>query len=352
MNFIQKLSKVQIPFLTGFKLYFDFGTYKTQIAIKDKGVVLKEATALGFNKRVREYIFFGTEARVITGKVPDFIEIVHPLVAGVISDFDAQVALIKRFIERGVAPYRRSKIIRLNFEAIVNVPEVATEIEQKAVEEVLYKAGASQVHLIEKPIANAVGAGFNIFAHRPIFVIDMGGGLIEIAILSGGGTVMQKTLKTGGEQMNKIIAHYCYLKHGIILGDITCDTLKVKLLNFVDRDITMVVRGKSLETGLPKSVKIKSGDIKEALQPQIHQIIDAAKEVIEASPPEVIDEIYESGIILCGGLAQVPGLDKYISRELKLETHAAPHPDDITIKGLMKIGESREMLSRLRIHLP
>lgn len=352
MNFISKLSKFQLPFLMGFRLYFDFGTSKTEIAIKDKGIVLKEATALGFNKRIHEYIFFGNEARAIIGKVPDFISIVHPMVNGVISDFDGQVALIKKFISRGVSPYRRSQFIRLNFAALSAVPSIATEIEQKAVEEVLFKAGASQAHLIEKPLANAVGAGFNIFAHRPIFIIDLGGGLIEIAIISGGGIVIQKTLKTGGENMNKLIANYCYLKHGIVLGDITCNELKEKLFNFVDKDTTMVVRGKSLETGLPKSVKIKSSDIKEALLPQIHQVIDAAKEVVEAAPPEVIDAVYESGIILVGGLAQIPGLDSFMARELKLETHAYNHPEDTTIRGLVKIGESREMLSKLKIHLP
>ncbi len=352
LNFIEKIGKIKLPFLSRFQVYFDLGTSEIRIAIKEKGVVLREPTVIGQNLRTGEFIFFGREAKAIIGKVPDFIKILKPIVNGIISEFDAQVALTQRLLTKALNPYNGSSILKPGIEAVVAVPYVATEIEQKAVEEILYKAGASSVHLIEKPLATAIGCGFNIFAHKPILVVDMGGGLVEMAIVSGGGIVSQKTLKTGGEQMNKLIYNYIYLKHGLILGEMTCEELKLGLLNFQQTDKAMIVRGKSLETGLPKSVKVKTQDIQEALLAPINQIVDGIKELIEMSLPEVIDEVYTQGIILTGGLAGIPGIDKYFNSELKMKIELSPNIDSSTIFGLMKVGRRKETLHRLALHLP
>ncbi len=349
-NFIENFKKINIPFLSSFHIYIDFGTTNTRIAIKDKGIVLIEPTYLGYNKKVKEFIFFGKEAKSIIGKVPDFINIVNPLVNGIISNFDAETALVANLIRRSVYPYfGKSSFIKPPITATVAVPFIATEIEQKAVEEVLYKVGVAKVNLIEKPVATAIGCGFNIFAHKPICIVDMGGGLIEINIISGGGIVVQKTLKTAGDHMNKLIYHYIYLKHGLILGENTCEDLKIKLLNFQDDDKTLVVRGKSLETGLPKSVKAKSSDIKEALLTNFNQIIDAVKEIVELSPPEVVDEIYNQGIVLAGGLAKIPGIDNFFATELKIKASLAENSDLSTITGLVKIGRRRDTMDKLKI---
>src|SRR5690606_37691326 len=141
-----------------------------------------------------------------------------------------------------------------------SAPTIATEIEQKALEEALEKSECTNVTVIEKALATAAGCGYDIFSHEPHFIIDLGGGLIELSIISGGGIVAQRTLKTAGENMNKLIANYIYLKHALILGEMTCEDLKIQLLNFTDEDKSINVRGKSLETGLPKSAKIKSSD--------------------------------------------------------------------------------------------
>lgn len=353
INFIQNLSKIQLPFLSHLSLYVDLGTTNTRIAVKDKGVVLQEPTYLGFNKKTREYIFFGGEAKRIVGKVPEFIQIIRPMVNGIISEFDAEVALIKKFIDRGVSPYRSSyPFLKPGFEAVVAVPSIATEIEQKAVEEVFYKLGISRVYLIEKALATATGTGSNVFLHKPSLTVDLGGGIVEMAVISGGGVVMQKTLRTAGEHMNKLIYNYIHLKHGIILGETTCEDLKTTLFTFLGEEKTATVRGKSLESGLPKSVKIRSSDIKEALLLSMNQIVDGIKELVELSPPEVVDEIYTNGIVLTGGLASVPGIDTYFSEELKLKIHLPPNRELATIHGLMRIGRRRETLQRLRILLP
>lgn len=347
-NSIRNILKFKLPFLSMFDVCLDFGTSNTRIAVKEKGIVLREPTFLGLNNKTREYIFFGQEAKTIVGKTPDFVKIIRPVVSGVISDFDAQTILIKNFFEKSVDPYLTSyPFLKPRLRAIASVASVATEIEQKAVEEVLLKIGFSTVHLIEKPLATAAGCGFNILSHHPHLIVDMGGGLIESSIVSGGGIVAQKSLKNAGDHLNSRIANYAYLKHGIILGDATCESLKLSLLNFKGEEKTMMVRGKSLENGLPKSVKINSTDVKEALLANFNQIIDAVKELIEISPPEVVDFIFNRGIVLTGGLARIPGMDRFFSTELKFDAIVIDNPADVTIHGLIRLAKSEDDLSKL-----
>lgn len=347
-NFIRNLRKIQLPFVTSMRTYFDLGTANTRIAVKEKGIVLREPTYLGYNTRTKDYIFFGSEAKTIVGKTPDFIKIIRPVVNGILSDFDAEVALTAKFIEKAVSPYyAQNRFIKPTLTALASIPPIATEIEQKAVEEALNKAGCSTVYLIENPLATAAGCGFGIFSHHPYFIIDLGAGLIELSIISGGGIVAHKSLKNGGEHMNKLIGNYMYLKHGVILGERTSEELKVELLNFGSEDKTMTVRGKSLETGLPKSVRIKSSDIKEALLSNFNQIIDAAKELIELSPPEIADEVFNNGITITGHLAGIQGIDSFFSEELKVEVYLAEHYADATIYGLMYLDRQPDNLYKL-----
>lgn len=348
-NFIQYFRNIKIPFIFPLQIYCDLGTSNTRIAVDQKGIVLREPTYVGYNKKTKEYVFFGEEAKSIIGKVPDFISILRPMTNGVICDFDAETALIKSFIDTALSPYYKHRLIKPPIEAIVSISSIATEIEQKALKESLMKAGVSYVRLIEKSVAAAVGCSFNIFAHKPSFIIDIGGGVVEITIISGGGIVVQKSVKNAGEHMNKLIYNYIYLKHGIIVGETTCEKLKTELLNITDSDKAMVVRGKSLETGLPKSVKIKSSDIKEALLTSIHQIIETVKELIEIAPPEIVDEIFKEGIILSGNLANAPGLGDFFGKELQMKVITAKNPQDVVVNGLMGLGKNREYLHRLEI---
>lgn len=347
-NFIQSLQKIKLPFFSSFDVCFDLGTSNTRIAIKDKGKVLSEPTYVGLNTSSKEYIFMGSEAKAIVGKTPNFVKNIRPVVNGVISDFDAEVSLINRFMLKAVNIYLKNFIfLKPQLRAIASVPYSATEIEQKAVEEVFLKTGFSSVFLLEKPIAAAVGANINIYYHHPHLLMDLGGGLTEISIVSGGGIVAEKTLKIAGENMNHILANYVYLKYGIVLGETTCEHLKIYLLNFSDENKTFTVRGKSLENGLPKSVRIRSSDVKEALFGHFSQIIDGVKELIEVSPPEVVDEIYERGILLTGGLANIQGIDRFLASELKIDVLISSDPDDAVIKGLLKISNNPEVLVKL-----
>src|SRR3989344_4878765 len=186
-NFIQSLQKIKVPFFSTFDVCFDLGTSNTRIAIKNKGKVLKESTYVGFNIATKEYIFFGSEAKSILGKTPEFVKIIRPVVNGVISDFDAETALVHKFMEKSVHIYLKGmSLLKPQMRALASIPYVATEIEQKAVEEILLKLGFSSVFLIEKPIAAAIGSGINVFYHHPHLIVDMGGGITEMSIVSGG----------------------------------------------------------------------------------------------------------------------------------------------------------------------
>jgi rod shape-determining protein MreB len=348
VSIIKKLTNFQLPFLTPFKVYIDLGTSNTRIAIKNKGIVLREPTFLGYNARIKEFIFFGTEAKTIVGKTPDFIQIVRPIVNSILYDFDASVSFLHHCMNKAVDPYLAEyRFIKPPIQGVSSVPTVATEIEQKALEEALLKTDCSDAVVIEKALATAAGCGYDIFSHEPHLIIDMGGGMIELTIISGGGIVSQKVLKTAGEHMNKLIGNYTYLKHGIVLGEATCEDLKIKLLNFTTEEKTINVRGKSLETGLPKTVKLKSSDIREALISQFHHMSDAAKELIELSPPEVADSIYKNGIALTGNMAAIKGIDTFFVQELQIDSFVVEHYMDATIHGMMKLDSDNETIYRL-----
>lgn len=348
MNLLKVFDNLQTQFISGFKIYLDLGTSTTRIGAADKGVILKEPSYLAYNSLAHEYIFFGDEAKNILGKTPEFLTIVRPMISGIVSDFDAEVALVKKFLERSIHPYMNQYfLLKPPLTALATFPSIATEIEQKAVEEVALKAQCTTVTLIKKPLATAAGCGINILSHTPHLIVDMGGGLIEISIVSGGGIVAAKTLKNAGEHMDKLIGSYAYLKHGITLGEATCKKLKIECFNLDNKDGVMLVRGKSLENGLPKSVKIRTGDIKEALINSFAQVADAVKDLIEFSPPEVVDEIFDSGMYLTGGLSSVSGIESFFKEELKIEVVKPPHFADASIYGLIAIDKQKDLLNRL-----
>ncbi len=345
---IKKIKSLRIPFFSSLRIYFDMGTTMTRIGISQKGIVMRDATFLGYSNRVKEYIFFGNEARAIIGKTPDFISIIRPITSGILYDFDAAVAYIQYLLKTSVHPYLKNYIlIKPPLTGITAAPSIATEIEKKALVESLEKAGCTTVHLVERALATAAGCGYDIFSHEPHMIIDFGGGLIELSIVSGGGIVSQRTLKTAGEQMNKLIANYAYFKYALVLGELTCEDIKIKLMNFTTDQKHLNVRGKSLETGLPKTVKISSADIREALAGQFHQVIDAAKELLELAPPEIADAVYKNGIALTGNLASFEHIEQFITKELGIDAFRVEHYEDATLIGLMKLDQNPERMYQI-----
>lgn len=345
-----KISAFSSRFLGSADVALDLGTSMTRIAIYGKGVSLREPTYIGLNTKTNEYLFFGEEAREIYGKAPNFIRVVRPFENGIIADFDANVLLVRHFLEQSVYPFFLNKsFLKSKLTGLAAVPAASTEVEQKAIQESLVKAGLSEAELVEKPLAYAVGAGLPVFSHAPIFVIDMGGGLVEMAVTIMGGIVEHKSTKNAGRHMDKLIINYIHLKYGVIIGEGTAESLKISLLTFSDEQKVITVRGKSLENGLPKSIRVKTGDIREALAGNFNQIIDMAKELIETVPPELIDGIIKNGVVLTGGLALIPGLESLVSNDLKIPAAVADNPQEATINGLMKLLDDKEILKKILI---
>ncbi len=349
-NILSQMKKIASFFYSNFEVALDLGTSNTRIAINGKGIVLREPTYVGFDTKNNNYLFFGAEAKEIQGKAPNYINIIRPIENGIIADFDAGVALMLYFLKKSIHPFILNKgFLKQKLVCYTTVPSSSTEVEQKALEESLLKSGFAEVYLIEKPLATALGIHHSIFSHKPVFVIDMGGGIIEIAIITLGGIVIQKINKLAGEHMDKLIYNYLHLKYGVIVGEHTAENLKINLFNFTDENKTLTIRGKSLENRLPKSIRVKSNDIKEALIGQFNQIVDMIKEVLEATPPEIINEIVKHGIILTGGLANIKAVNNFFVDELKIPVVIQESPQESTIKGLLKLMNNKEKLKRILI---
>jgi rod shape-determining protein MreB len=347
-NFIHSITKLGTSIFKELTIAVDIGTSNTRIAITEKGIVLREPTYIGHNTKTGEYLFFGEEAKEISGKAPNFIEVTRPIQSGIISDFDANVLLMKHFLDKSVFPFfLNQKLFKSKISAYAAVPISSTEVEQRAIQESLIKAGVSDVKLVEKPLATAYGAHMPIFSNKPIFHIDMGGGIIEIAVIIMGGIVTQRIMKMGGDYMDHAIYNYLHLKNGIIIGDQTSENLKIQLFSFENSDDVITIRGKSLENGMPKSLRVKSSDIKESLANIFNQIVDTVREVLETVPPEIIDGIIKNGIVLSGGLANIKGIDTFFSQELKIPIVIPENPHDATIRGLLNLTKNPEKLKSI-----
>lgn len=327
----------------------DFGTSITRIGIEDKGIVLREPSFVGYNMKTNQAIFFGQEAKDIYGKAPEYIKVVKPIENGIISDFDASVVLIAEFLKKAVYPYYSQTFIKKGLAAFTVVPTTSTEVEQKALQEACLKAGFQEAFLIEKPLVAAYGSDLPVFSKSPVFIIDIGGGMIEIAIIIMGGIVKSRVLKLGGDHMDKLIINYLHLKYGLMIGEQTAENLKNELFNLKDKKKVLTVRGKSLENGLPKSVRVTSQDIQEALGTVTNQLIDGIKELIETVPPEIIDGLMKNGITMTGQLSQVEGLSDHIMNEVKIPIQVTANPESSTIRGIMKLFRKPELLKRVII---
>lgn len=357
MNYVPDIKRIVSNFATSFSqivnpvnIVIDLGSSMTRIGIVDKGIVLKEPTFIGLNTKTNEYIFFGTEAKQIFGKTPSFIKIIKPVENSILSDFDACVALIDTFTKKAVFPYyTHNRFIRTGLNAYIAIPSSATEVQQKATVEAVRRVGYARAELIQTPFCVASGAGYNIFGNSPIFVVDIGAGSVEIAVIIMGGVVASKSFNLGGDHLDKQISNYIHLKYGIITGEQTVENLKPNLLNYEGQNSVVTIRGKSLENGLPKSIKVTSDDLREAISPSLNQLIDGIKEVIESLPPEIIDGVFKAGAVLTGAVAKCPGLDHYISTEIKIPIVSIQKPEDATINGLLNLIKQKNVLDKILV---
>lgn len=308
----------------------DLGTASVLVYVKGKGVVLKEPSVVAYDRDSNVVKAIGEEARLMIGRTPGNIVAVRPLRQGVISDYTVTEQMIKYFVQKSMGR-RTLKKPRIS----ICVPSGVTEVEKNAVEQATYAAGAREVHLIEEPVAAAIGAGIDISKPCGNMIVDIGGGTSDIAVISLGGTVVNTSLKVAGDDFDDAIVRFMKKKHNLLIGERTAEDIKIKIgttYAYAEVD-TMEVRGRNLVSGLPKTVTVTSAETEEALREVTSQIVEAVINVLEQTPPELSADILERGIVLTGGGAMLRGLEELIEERTGINTMTAEEPMKVVAIG-------------------
>ena len=321
----------------------DLGTSKTLIYVKGRGIVINEPTVVAMNNKTNQILAVGHEAEEMIGKTPSHISAIRPLNNGVISDFEVAEKMLDYFLDKS----KRKGFLGQFLDwpcLVIGVPTGGTEVEKRAVEDVARSAGAKEVYLIEEPIAVALGAQLSVKESQGIFVVDIGGGTTEVAVISLGGIVVSKSLRIAGNKLNDDIIHYFRDKFKLSIGEKTAERIKVLIGSALDLGTNqeMKIKGRDLTRGLPKEIKVKEEDIREAITPSLVKILDAIKSIVEITPPELIGDIMETGIILSGGTSLLRGIDKLIQESIDLPVKIIDDPITSVIRGIGIILEDLE----------
>lgn len=347
--------------LFSYDIGIDLGTANTLIWVRGKGIVIREPSIVALHKKSREVIAIGSEAKKMLGKTPAAIITVRPLRGGVISDFDATAAMIAHYIKEVHEVGAKLPLSFIHPKVVIGIPSSVTEVERRAVWEAALSAGAREAYLIEEPMAAAIGAEVSVFQPTGVMVVDIGGGTTEIAVISLGGIVVSRSLKVAGDDMDQAIIHYVRLKHGLLLGEKTAEDVKMKVGSAYElkpkkgketkdeEEAMAVVRGRDIETGLPKSLRLTAAEIREALTPVLSQIVEGIADVLEEAPPELTSDILEHGILITGGGSQIKGFDKLIMDRTHIPVLIAEDPLTTVVRGCGKVLEDAKLLSRVKV---
>jgi rod shape-determining protein MreB len=334
-------------------LGIDLGTANTLVFVRGKGIMVREPSVVARHKRTKHILAVGGDAKKMLGKTPQTIEAIRPLRNGVISDFDATAAMLKHYITFVHDTPKRSLFPKIpRPKVVIGIPSGVTEVERRAVQEAAILAGAREAFLIEEPMAAAIGAGLPIEESAGSFICDIGGGTTEIAVLSLGGMVVNKSIRVAGDEMDEAIMAYLRLKHSLIIGERTAEDVKIAIGSAYPVDKSerqTVVRGRSAETGLPTSIRLTESEIREALAPVAHEVVDAIAQLIEETPAELMSDIIEHGIVLAGGGSLIRGMDKLIATELKMPVWVADDPLTAVVRGCGKLLDDIELLRKVRV---
>ena len=323
----------------------DLGTANTLIHVSGKGVVLQEPSVVAMDLEEGVPLAVGKEAKLMLGRTPGNIIAVRPLRDGVIADFDAAEQMIKTFIQK----CNEGKGL-LAPRIVIGIPSGVTSVERRAVREAGL-AGAREVHLIDEPVAAAIGASLPVTEPIGTMIVDIGGGTTEVAVLSLGGTVLSESVRIAGDEINESIALYLKKVHNLVVGERTSEDIKIKIGSaFPDDDFdktSLEVRGLHLLSGLPRSVTLTSGEIREAMADPLSKIVEAVKRTLERTPPELAADIVDRGIMLAGGGALVRGINDLVSDETGIFTHIAENPLLCVVNGCGEVLDDFKKLKRV-----
>lgn len=326
----------------------DLGTANTVIYVKNKGIVVNEPSVVAIEKKEGQIVAVGHDAKEMLGRTHQEIETIRPLKDGVIADFEATEVLINELISKSqVSKFSLDKIV-------VCVPSGITEVEKRAVSDSAEKAGAREVHLVAEAMASAIGVGLPVEKAVGNFIIDIGGGTSEVAVISLGGIVNHSSIRVGGDEMNNDIIQYFKRNYNLLIGEKSAEQIKCEIGSAMplDDELNMQVKGRDLVDGIPKTVDVSSVEIRDALNESITQIVDAVKLSLERTPPELASDILDRGIVLTGGGALLRRLDGRISQETNLPVMVAEDPLTCVVRGCGNILDNmdfyRDMLIKNR----
>ena len=308
----------------------DLGTANTLVYMKGKGIIMREPSVVAVDTKTDEVRCVGGEAKAVIGRTPGSIVAVRPLKDGVIADFDITTNMLENFLKKacGNSMFSRPRVV-------ICIPSGVTEVERRAVREATLKAGARQVSVIEEPMAAAIGAGLPISEPTGSMIVDIGGGTSEVAVISLGGIVASRSVRVGGDEFDQSIIAYIKRKYNLLIGERTAEDIKIQIGSAypLEEETTLEIKGRNLVDGLPKNITIGSEEIREALSESLYKVVDAVKETLERTPPELSADIIDHGITLSGGGALLRGLDQLISNETGIDVHVAETPLDCVALG-------------------
>lgn len=330
--------------LSGKDIGIDLGTGTTLVTVKSEGIVKCEPSVIAIDKKTKEVIAIGVEAKEMLGKTPEGIQAIRPLKNGVIADLTATELMLAEII----GELRRTKFIGKP-RVVIGIPSGVTEVERRAVEEAVYDAGARQVFLIDEPLASAIGANLNISEPSGNLVVDLGAGVTEVAVISLGGIVLSSSTYTAGDNLDQNILEYVRKNEKLEIGEVIAEKIKMEIGNVKPGPIEkMEIKGRDLQTGLPRTIVIDSYQVEEAIRKSIEDIINTIKITIEKTPPELVADITQKGITLCGGGALLKGLDELIQERIGIPVYIATNPLNCMVNGTERTLENTVKIKELQ----
>ncbi|MBA4420458.1 MAG: rod shape-determining protein [Anaerolinea sp.] len=328
----------------------DLGTANTLVNIRGKGIVINEPSWVAIDKKSRKPLAIGTKAKEMVGRTPANVLTIRPLRDGVISEFEITQAMLEYFIGKA---HQQSIVPLPSPRVIIGIPSGATEVEKRAVYDAARAAGAREAYLIDEPSAAALGAGLPVLDIKGSMIVDIGGGTTEVAIIAMGGTVVSRSLRVAGDEMDQDIITYLRNKYNLLIGELKAEQVKMTIGSAYALPIekTMAIRGRNLITGLPDTLEISSVEIREAVSNSIRVIVDTIKDALDEVPPEIVADLMETGICLAGGGSQVLGLAERLSDELKLRVWIAEDPMTCVARGAGIVFDDMDGNSRFLVGL-
>lgn len=328
----------------------DLGTANTYVYVKGKGIVVREPSVVAIQKMKDKDVILavGEEAKQMIGRTPGNIVAIRPMKDGVIADFDVTQEMLRHFIGHA---YRRSWFKRKP-RVVVCVPSGVTAVEERAVKEATIQAGARDVHLIEEPMAAAIGAGLPVSEPNGSMIVDVGGGTTDVAIIALGGIVTHRSIRVGGDDMDESIIHYIKRKYNLMIGDRTAEDIKINIGSALPEqgERTLDIRGRDMVSGLPKTLSLSANEINAAMKDPIGSIIEAIKITLEKTPPELAADIMDRGIVMTGGGALLDGFDRLISQETGMPVVVAENTLDCVVLGAGKVLKEMDLLRRISLN--